>query len=232
MKHDLSQLEDSLGVKFRNIELLRQSLVHRSFLNENPRSFEDHNERLEFLGDAVLELAVTEYLYKTFPDKPEGELTALRASVVNANAMASVANNIGLNDFLLLSRGEAKDTGKARQIILANAIEAVIGAMYLDSGYEVCQKFIEARVLEILPMILDQKLYRDPKSVFQEEAQGRVGITPTYEVLKEWGPDHAKNFIVGVFLNSEKVAEGTGTSKQEAQQDAAEKALEAKGWTG
>jgi len=226
---NLSQLEEILNLKFKNQNLLRQALVHRSYLNENPGSFSEHNERLEFLGDAVLELVVTDHLYKTY-QKPEGELTALRASLVNANALSDVAKNIGLNDFLLLSRGEQKDIGKARQYILANAVEAVIGALYIDQGYDSVKKFVSDKILKILPLIIDKKLYRDAKSLFQEESQGRVGITPTYEVLKEWGPDHAKHFTVGVFLGEELVAEGEGTSKQEAQQAAAEEGLKAKGW--
>ena len=226
---DLSQLESKLGAKFNNQELLRQALVHRSYLNETPGAFKDHNERLEFLGDAVLELVVTEYLYINH-QKPEGELTALRAALVNSNTLAEVAANINLNDFLLLSKGEKKDIGKARQFILANAVEAVIGALYLDSGYEAANKFITAEILKILPLIITNKLYRDPKSLFQEEAQGRSGITPKYEVLKEWGADHAKNFVIGVFLDEELVAQGEGTSKQEAEVAAAEAALKIKGW--
>ena len=226
---DLSQLESKLGVKFNNQELLRQALVHRSYLNETPGAFKDHNERLEFLGDAVLELVVTEYLYANY-QKPEGELTALRAALVNGNTLAEVAANIDLNGFLLLSKGEKKDIGKARQFILANAIEAVIGALYLDGGYEAAKKFITAEILKILPLIITNKLYRDPKSLFQENAQGKIGITPKYEVLKEWGLDHAKNFVIGIFLDEELVAQGEGTSKQEAEVAAAEAALKIKGW--
>lgn len=224
-------LEKRLGVAFHNQDILRQALVHRSYVNENPGAYQDHNERLEFLGDAVLELVVTDYLYKTY-QKPEGELTALRAALVNANALSDVAKNVELNDFLLLSRGEKRDIGKARQFILANALEAIIGAIYLDCGYEAVEKFIHEKILKFLPLIIDKKLYRDAKSLFQEESQGRLGITPTYEVLKEWGPDHAKRFTIGVFLGDELVAEGEGTSKQEAQQAAAEAALKAKKWNG
>ena len=226
---DLSRLEENLGVKFKDPQLLQRALVHRSYLNENPGSFPEHNERLEFLGDAVLELIVTEYLYKNY-QKPEGELTALRAALVNSNTLADVAMNVGMNDFLLLSRGEQQDIGKARQFILANAIEATIGALYLDRGYKNTAKFIQNKILKILPLIIEKKLYHDAKSLFQEEAQGRLGITPTYEVVKEWGPDHAKNFVVGVFLGEDLVAKGEGTSKQEAQQAAAEAALKVKGW--
>ena len=211
--------------------MLQQAFVHRSFLNENPDFQLPHNERLEFLGDAVLELVVTKHLYATYPN-PEGELTNWRAALVNAKKLAEIAEAIGLNDFLMLSRGESKDTGRARQYILANTMEALIGAIFLDQGIEVAGEFIEKNILAHLPEILKEGAYRDAKSMFQEEAQERAGITPSYEVLKEWGPDHAKNFKIGVYLNDELVAEGEGVSKQDAQQKAAENALAAKGWNG
>ena len=226
---DISSLEKKLNIKFKNQDLLQQSLVHRSYINENPDFRLDHNERLEFLGDAVLELAVTEYLYRKYPN-PEGELTSWRASLVNAKMLADIAQNLGINDFLLLSKGESKDTGRARQCILADAFEAVIGAIYLDQGYESVCQFIEQEVIKELPVILKKKTYRDPKSTFQEKAQERAGVTPIYEVLKEWGPDHSKQFLVGVYLNQELVAQGEGLSKQEAQSKAAEEALKKKGW--
>lgn len=226
---DLSVLEDKLGIKFKNQNLLQQALVHRSFLNENPDFELEHNERLEFLGDAVLELVVTQYLYANYPN-PEGELTNWRAALVNAKKLAEVAEEIGLNDFVLLSRGEGKDTGRARQYILANTLEALIGAIYLDQGIGAAEIFVGKFILKHLPQILEVGAYRDAKSLFQEEAQERVGITPSYEVLDEWGPDHAKHFKVGVFLEDELVAEGEGVSKQEAQQKAAEEGLRVKGW--
>jgi len=228
---ELSFLEDALGIKFKNQDLLKQALTHRSYLNENPDFKLEHNERLEFLGDAVLQVAVTEHLYREYPN-PEGELTNWRAALVNAKKLAEVAENIGLNDFVLLSRGEAKDIGRARQYILANALEALIGAIYLDQEMEAVGSFVEKNILSQLPEILQGGSYRDAKSLFQEEAQERVGITPSYEVLNEWGPDHAKHFKVGVFLEDEQVAEGEGISKQEAQQKAAEEGLRAKGWNG
>jgi ribonuclease-3 len=228
---DLSNLEDKIGIVFKNKDLLQQALVHRSFLNENPDFKLDHNERMEFLGDAVLELIVTQYLYENYPN-PEGELTNWRAALVNAKKLAEVADNIGLNGFLMLSRGEAKDTGRARQYIMANALEALIGSIYLDQGMEIVKVFIEKHILGHLPEILKAGAYRDAKSLFQEEAQERVGVTPSYEVLDEWGPDHAKHFKVGVFLEDELVAHGEGISKQEAQQKAAEEALMVKGWNG
>lgn len=228
--NNISQFESKIGVSFRNSDLLLQALTHRSYLNENPETRVGHNERLEFLGDAVLELAVTEKLYSEFPDKPEGDLTSFRAALVNAKMLADVGADIGINDFMLLSRGEAKDVGRARQYILANAMEALIGAMYLDQGYGVARDFIHRVVLSRLPEVLDKKLYKDPKSLFQEEAQEREGVTPTYEVLRERGPDHDKHFVVGVFLESELVAEGEGASKQIAQEEAARNGLRAKGW--
>ena len=227
---NLSLFEEKLGVVFGNKDLLRQALAHRSYLNENPDFALGHNERLEFLGDAVLELIVTEELYARFPDKPEGDLTSFRAALVNANMLADVAALLEVNDFLLLSRGEAKDTGRARQYILANAFEAIMGAMYLDGGYDISKSFIHRVLLSHLEEVLEKKLYKDPKSLFQEIAQEHAGITPTYEVVREWGPDHDKHFVVGIFLGSELVAEGEGISKQTAQEDAARKALEVKQW--
>jgi ribonuclease-3 len=226
---NVSVLEKKLGVKFNNQQLLIQALTHRSYLNENPDFALEHNERLEFLGDAVLELVVTEYLYNNFPN-PEGELTNWRAALVKAETLAQISDTLGINDYLFLSKGEAKDTGRARHYILANAIEAIIGAIYLDSGYEKVKSFLIKNVVSQLPEILEKGAHRDAKSVFQEEAQDRVSITPTYEVMKEWGPDHAKHFRVGVFLNGDLVAEGEGASKQEAQLEAAKNGLKEKNW--
>ena len=225
----LAQLENKIETKFKDRNILLQALTHRSYLNENPKWGQDHNERLEFLGDAVLELVVTEYLYKTYPN-PEGEMTNWRAALVNAVMLARIATEFDLNDYILLSRGEAKDTGRARQYILANAMESLIGAIYLDQGYEASEKFIKKFILKELSGIIENQLYRDAKSLFQEKAQEKVGVTPTYEVIKEWGPDHARNFQVGVFLEKEMVGVGDGPSKQEAQQVAASDALKKKGW--
>ncbi len=227
---DISKLETSLGVTFRDKAFLKTALTHRSYLNENPDIAGGHNERLEFLGDAVLELVVTDYLYLQFPEKPEGDLTSLRASLVNANILGDVTAELGVNNFLLLSRGEARDVGRARQYILANAFEAIVGAIYLDQGYDAAKEFILRVLASHIPEILEKKLYKDAKSLFQEEAQERVGITPSYEVVKEWGPDHDKHFIIGVYLKNDLVAEGEGPSKQDAQQNAAQAALQVKGW--
>jgi len=227
---DFSILEKKLGLKFQNKDLLVQSFAHRSYLNENPDFNLDHNERMEFLGDAVLELIVSENLYKNYPEKPEGELTNWRAALVNAKMLSLIAEEIGLNDFLLLSRGETKELGKARAYILANTIEALIGAIYLDSGYKEAQGFIERYIIKKLPNIIENKLYKDAKSHFQEEAQDRAGVTPVYKVIEESGPDHKKNFTVGVFLYAEMIAKGQGFSKQEAEEAAAKEALKVKNW--
>lgn len=227
---DFSPFEKKLNLKFKNKDLLVQAFCHRSYLNENPDLNLENNERMEFLGDAVLELVVTEYLFNEYPKKSEGELTNWRAALVNAKMLSETANELGFNDYLLLSKGESKESGKARQYILANTFEALIGAAYLDSGYKKCRDFIRQNLIIKLPEIIEKGLFKDAKSTFQEEAQERTGITPTYRVLKEWGPDHSKNFIVGVFLNSELAGEGEGSSKQEAEVEAAKSALEAKGW--
>jgi ribonuclease-3 len=223
-------LEKKLGLNFNNKNLLVEAFCHRSFLNENPNFGLNHNERLEFLGDAVLELAVTEYLYKKYPEKNEGELTSWRAALVNAKMLGDLARELGFNDFLLLSKGEKKETGKGRQYILANTFEALIGAIYLDQGYEACKEFIEKHLIKKIPEIIEKGLFKDPKTRFQEEAQERVKITPSYKVLDEWGPEHAKHFLVGVFLGDELIAKGEGSSKQEAEQEAAKNALKKKGW--
>ena len=229
--NDLSQLENSLGVVFLNKDLLQQALVHRSYLNEHSDFYLSHNERLEFLGDAVLELLITEWLYKTYPREQEGDLTNWRASLVNAKMLAVIADEIGVDDYLLLSRGEAKDkNSKARQLILADAVESIIGAIYLDQGTEVAKKFIMAKIAVKLEYILKHGLYYDPKSKFQEISQDKFGITPHYRVLKEEGPDHAKIFDIGLYVGEELIATGHGSSKQEAEVEAAKAGLEAKGW--
>ena len=227
---DWKKFEETIGVKFKSKELLTQAFIHRSFLNENPKTGMDHNERLEFLGDAVLELAVTDFLYKKYTDSPEGELTAYRAALVNANTMADFAKEIEMNEYLFLSRGEAKDTGKARLYILANAIEALIGAIFLDQGYEEAENFIGRFLYIRADEIVKKKLWRDAKSLIQEKSQEYVGVTPSYKVMRETGPDHDKHFTIGIFFGAEKIAEGKGHSKQEAEQDAARVALEKKGW--
>lgn len=223
--HDLTALESCLGVSFTNKDILLQALTHRSYLNENPDWQLDHNERLEFLGDAVLELIVTDHLYRTYK-LPEGEMTNLRSAVVRGEMLSSIAREMGLEEYLLLSHGESKDTGKARSYILANAVEAVIGAIYEDQGYEATKKVVDLFITSKLPEVVEKGLHIDTKSKFQELAQDHYRITPVYKVLKESGLDHAKEFVVGVYLNDRNMGEGRGSSKQEAQQQAATQALE------
>ena len=223
---EFSLLEEKIGVKFTNKDLLTQAFVHRSYLNENPDFSLFHNERLEFLGDAVLELIVTDYLYASFPDKPEGELTSWRAALVNSKMLSLVAKEIDLNDFLLLSRGEKRETGKARDYILANTFEALVGSMYLDRGIAETRRFVKRWLLPKISMIQEEHLFQDAKSRFQEVAQEKVNITPVYKLLKESGPDHVKHFVIGAFLGSELAGQGEGFSKQEAEERAAKEALE------
>ncbi|HBB36927.1 MAG: RNAse III, ribonuclease III [Candidatus Moranbacteria bacterium GW2011_GWC1_45_18] len=226
---NIEELEKKIKIKLKNIDLLRTAVTHRSYINEH-RSYKlDHNERLEFLGDAVLELVVTDYLYLNFPN-PEGELTNWRAALVNKDMLSKVSRELGVEGYLQMSRGEAKDTGRAREYLLANAFEAIIGAIYLDRGYDAAKKFISENILSRLEEVIKRKLYIDPKSNFQEESQARAGITPNYRVISESGPDHDKKFIVGVYLEDEEVARGEGNSKQQAQREAARAGLEAKGW--
>ena len=224
------KFEEAIGVEFHDTNLLKTAFTHRSYLNENASVGMEHNERLEFLGDAVLELVVTSYLYKTFPDKPEGDLTAYRSSLVNTNSISDAAQSLGMNEYLLLSKGEAKDTGKARQYILANTYESVIGAIYLDQGYDAASRFISMTLFEKLQEIIDKKLYKDAKSYVQELAQEHENVTPTYQVMYENGPDHDKNFEVGVYFGEQLIAKGKGKSKQEAEQSAARAGLAAKNW--
>lgn len=230
---DFQEFEKIININFNNKALLRQAFTHRSYINENRGLKENggHNERLEFLGDAVLELVVTHYLYDLYPNKTEGDLTSIRSALVNAQTCSTIASEIRINDFLLLSRGEAKDTGRARQYILANALEAVIGAIYLDQGYKKTKEFIYKYITAPLTeRVVREGLWVDAKSRFQEKAQEVEGVTPSYKTLKEIGPDHDKKFTVGVFLNHNKIAEGIGESKQDAEQMAAENALSQKNW--
>ena len=221
---DYSKLENKIKINFKNQDFLQIALTHRSYLNENRSYALPHNERLEFLGDAVLELVTTEYLYRNF-ENPEGELTNLRSALVNYRLLSEIAREIGLDDFILLSRGETKDTGRARQVILANAIEALIGAIYLDQGLEAAKDFINAFVLIKLPAILKEQSYLDAKSSLQEIIQEKVSITPDYKVISESGPDHAKTFVVGVYIDDRLIGQGVGPSKQDAEVEAAKNAL-------
>jgi len=227
---DFSKFEDQLGIFFKNKSLLQTAFTHRSFINENRKGALEHNERLEFLGDAVLELVATHFLYNKYPDKTEGDLTSYRSALVNAVTLSEVATKLGMNEFLLLSKGEAKDTGRARQYILANTMESFIGALFLDQGYSVADTFIKKYILSLIDDIVAKKSWLDAKSFFQEKAQEVEGITPSYIVLKEDGPDHDKHFTVAVEIGNDKVATGEGKSKQEAEQSAAQNGLKAKRW--
>jgi ribonuclease-3 len=222
----LEKFEKILGIKFKNFNLLKEALTHRSYLNENPHWKFGQNERLEYLGDAVLELAVSEFLFHRYPRYPEGKLTSLRAALVNYKMISKVGKEISLDKFILVSKGEAKDTSKAKEIIIANAFEAVLGAIYLDQGYNVASNFVLQTVIKHLEEVISFGLDKDPKSLLQEIVQEKSKITPVYKVLKEEGPDHKRVFYVGVFLNEEKIATGVGFSKQEAEINAASNALE------
>lgn len=227
--HDFSAHASKLRVTFKNLELLEEAFTHRSYLNEH-KSASSHNERLEFLGDAVLELSSTQFLFNRFPQSPEGDLTAYRAALVNTYSLADTAEVLGINDMLLLSRGEARDRGRARQIILANAFEALIGALYLDQGFEVADTFLNKHLYPKIDSILEKRAYQDAKSRFQEIAQEKKGITPNYKTISEEGPDHDRVFTVAVCLKDEEIARGTGKSKQEAEQSAAQAGLDKTGW--
>jgi ribonuclease-3 len=227
---NFSQFEKKTNIIFNDKKLLEQAFIHRSYINENTGSNLSHNERLEFLGDAVLELIVTDYLYNKYPDRDEGSLTAYRSSLVNAVTIGEIALSLGMNEYLLLSKGEAKDIGKARGYILANTYEAYVGAVYLDRGYDVVKDFIAKTLFNKIDTIVAKKLWRDPKSLVQEKSQEYLNVTPSYKVLHEVGPDHDKHFTIGIFFADELIAEGKGKSKQEAEQMAAQKALEVKEW--
>ncbi len=226
----LEKFEKKLNIQFNNQDILKTALVHRSYLNEHKSFNLDHNERLEFLGDAVLELAVTEYLYKNFSN-PEGDLTNWRSSLVNFKMLADRAEDLDLYPLLYLSRGEARDQSpKARAYIMANAYEALVGAIFLDQGLDAARAFLLRHLIPELKHILEGQLYLDPKSSFQEKAQEINNITPRYKILEEVGPDHNKRFTVGVYLDKELVAQGEGSSKQEAETNAAREALKIKQW--
>lgn len=230
MKKNLTEFEKTIGIKFDNKDLLKNAFVHRSFINENAKSGLENNERLEFLGDAVLELSATDFLFRKFKHKDEGELTAHRAALVNAVTLSEIALGLGMNEYLHLSKGEAKDTGRARQSILADTFEAVIGAIYLEHGFGEADNFIKKFLLSKTDEVVKRGLLKDAKSKIQEKSQEIYGLTPKYNVLKEVGPDHDKKFLVGIFFGPEKIADGEGKSKQEAETDAAQNALKVKGW--
>ena len=231
MTINFATFEKKAGVTFKNKALLEQAFTHRSYLNENKEAGREHNERLEFLGDAVLELVITDFLYGKYKEATEGDLTSYRSALVNATTCAQVATTLDVNDYLLLSRGEAKDEGgRARQFILANTLEALIGALYLDQGYDAAKTFIYEHIAPLADDIITKGAWIDSKSLFQERAQDVLGVTPLYKTMKETGPDHDKKFTVGVYLGTELIAQGDGKSKQDAEQEAARKGIAAKEW--
>jgi len=221
---------EKLGLSFKDLDLFVEAITHRSYLNEHREHAGKHNERLEFLGDAVLELAATRFLYEKFPTKPEGDLTAYRAALVNTVSLAQTANELDINSMLLLSKGEARDTGRARDVILANAFEAITGAVYLDQGYDAAQAFLAKNLFPKIDDVVEKRAWQDSKSRFQEVAQEKKSITPAYKTISETGPDHDKHFTVAVYLGSEEIAQGEGKSKQDAEQSAAQNALQKTGW--
>lgn len=227
---DYTVFEKKIDIIFKDKDLLINAFTHRSYINEHSGSGLEHNERLEFLGDAVLELVTTHELFIRYPQTPEGELTAYRAALVNTNSIAEAGEALGMNEYLLLSKGEAKDTGKARSVIIADTFEALIGAIYLDQGYDAAKKFIVTTLMGKIEEIVEKNLWRDAKSLLQEKAQESEGITPIYKIIEEKGPDHDKHFTAGAYIGSRLLAKGRGKSKQEAEQDAARKALEVEGW--
>jgi len=231
MKKNIKSFAESINIEFKDLGLLETALTHRSYINEYAGSGRTHNERLEFLGDAVLEIIVTDHLFHKYPDKPEGDLTAFRSAVVNTNSISEAASKLNVNEYLLLSKGEAKDTGRAREYILANAFEAIIGAIYLDQGYEVATRFISENLFYKIDDIVENKSWKDAKSLVQEKAQEIFGETPSYEVLSESGPDHDKEFIVGIYFGKNLIAKGKGKSKQSAEQEAAQEAVKKKKWS-
>jgi len=230
MIKDFQKIAQLLNLSFQNLDLLKEALTHRSFLNEHKDWNIPHNERLEFLGDSILGFVIADNLVEQYPQFAEGELTSLRAALVNSDSLLAVAKELKLEDYLLVSRGEARELKNSRSYLLANTIEALIGALYLDGGIDKAKDFIKKYIFSKAETILQTASYKDAKSLFQEKSQALLGITPIYKSLKSWGPDHAKQFEVGVYLNEDLISQGKGYSKQEAEINAAQKALEMKGW--
>ncbi len=226
---DLLEFEKKINYIFKNKKLLKEAFTHCSYLNEYNNKNINHNERLEFLGDAVLELAATKFLYNKFPKKTEGELTSIRSALVNTYSLSKKSSELELNNYILLAKGE-KDSKKGRHHILANTFEAIIGAIFIDSGFEKAEDFLEKNLFDYVDEIIKNKLYNDPKSHFQELAQEHKKITPTYKLIKDKGPDHDKIFVLGLYLGKELIASGEGSSKQKAEVDAAKNALKKIKW--
>ncbi len=225
-----TDFEKRFDLDFKDKTLLQQAFIHRSYINENKNLDLEHNERLEFLGDAVLELVVTKFLFKKYPETKEGVLTAYRSSLVRTESISTAARGMGMNELLRLSKGESKDEGKARDYILANTFEAFIGAVYLDQGYDEARRIIADALFDNIDEVIKTGSWKDHKSYVQEMSQEHYSETPHYEVISATGPDHDKQFVIAIYFGDKKIAEGEGNSKQKAQQDAAHRALEKEGW--
>lgn len=225
-----SAFEQKLNIEFQNKSLLQQAFIHRSYINEHKGTDLEHNERLEFLGDAVLELVVTDFLFEKYPDVAEGRLTAYRSALVRTESISAAARAMGMNDLLMLSKGESRDEGKARDYILANTFESFVGAVYLDRGYDAARSIIKDALFDTIEEIIAEGSWRDAKSYVQEKAQEIYAETPRYELVSSEGPDHDKNFVMAIYFGDKEIAEGAGNSKQKAQQDAAQKAIQSEGW--
>ncbi|MEX0616777.1 MAG: ribonuclease III [Candidatus Woykebacteria bacterium] len=223
---DFSELENKIGLTFKDQNLLKTAFIHRSYLNEHPEEKLPNNERLEFLGDSVLGFIISNYLYEKYPRNPEGDLTNFRSSIVNAKTLAEASGNLGLGEFLFLSKGEEATGGKERQYILANTYESLLGAIYLDQGIDAASKFVDKTLIPKLSVIIEKKLYKDFKSKLQEASQANHNVTPSYKLVSETGPDHSKVFETGAYLGQKLLAKGKGASKQAAEQEAAKSALE------
>ncbi len=226
MSFDFKKVKEILKSDIYNEELYKTAFTHRSYLNEHTGNGYKSNERLEFLGDAVLQLLSSEFLFDHFKNSPEGDMTNYRSAVVCTSSLGAEAKRLGYGEMLLLSNGEEATGGREREYILANTFEAVLGALFLDKGLDACRTFVERELLYKIEDVIKTEQYKDAKSVFQEKAQDKFGITPSYKIEDSWGPDHEKNFKVGVFLGNDLWGEGQGKSKQKAEQNAAEKALE------
>lgn len=220
----IEEIENRIGITFVDKQLLIDALTHRSFVNEHKES-RTHNERLEFLGDAVLELIVSVYLYESYPSRPEGELTSFRSALVKTDSLAETSKELDLGESLLLSKGEEETGGRTKNFLLANTFEAIIGAIYLDQGYEKSKEFVHMHLIQKLDNIIKNRTDIDSKTKIQEIAQAKYKVTPVYEVTKEEGPDHNKEFTVVIKIKGKIIGEGSGTSKQRAEEDAASKGI-------
>ena len=225
MKNNYEKIEKNIQITFKNRELLDIALTHRSYLNEHKDLELQNNERLEFLGDAVLELIISDYLFTTYIDKPEGDLTNIRAAIVRTESLAEESRKLGFGEFLKMSKGEEDSGGRDKDYLLANTFEAVLGAIYRDQGFEVCKEYLQRTILQKVEHIVSEELYIDPKTQAQELIQAQYKVTPVYEVIKEEGPDHDKRFTVALVISGKRITTGEGTSKQKAEEDAARNAV-------